>query len=98
MAEALDRVSESVDERQLMEVEKGNRTTYASPASEISSVQSPTWFRYCRKSWKRNKQELAGAVTNWSDLEHADSALEEGFVVAPDASECFNAPRATNQT
>ena len=70
----------------------------ASPASEISSVQRPTWLRYKRKSYEvvdvQNDQFMEEAMMI-AYLEHRDSLDEQGTIGFTSPSQCLDTPEST---
>lgn len=72
--------------------------TDPSPAGEISSVQSPTWFVYWRKSCAprtASSHETRRAIETTTHLEHGHGLLQHRAVVLARARERLDAPRAT---
>lgn len=59
--------------------------SYPSPASEISSVQRPTWLRYKRKSCKYLKVIFVNNTQNhtWPHLKHRNGLVKHATIIFP---------------
>ena len=70
----------------------------ASPASEISSVQRPTWFRYKRKSYEvvdvQNDQFMEEAIMKVY-LEHRDSLDKQRTIGFTSSRQRLDTPQST---